>query len=356
VHTGLAIEAINPTEILTEHLLIKRAARTTEALGKRKRGEDDAGGGGGGDRLNALPDHLLHEVMCRMKARQMVQTCALSRRWRHLWPKVPCLDIDQREFLHAGHDKFDDFVYFLLREVPVARLDAFRLHANEGFDKAGLVATGGASAWIRRAVMASAQAAPPPARDGGPTTTSSSGSWRLRRLHLSGVRLEGPFAEHVRSRCPSLEDLELRACTCRFRAIASGSLGSLSLVRCASAAKEFAEISAPRLRSLVVDQGSSSSNDVASPTPFVVTAPALARLSLVVSPYNFPGGVSFGEMGSLARASIHLKERETMAKRAHHRSHLFKILRSVSNVTSLELNGFDVTVNVASFPLVHYLS
>ena len=353
MHTGLAIEAINPTEILTEHLLIKRAARTMEALGKRKRGGDDAGGG---DRLNALPDHLLHEVMCRMKARQMVQTCALSRRWRHLWPKVPCLDIDQREFLHAGHDKFDDFVYFLLREVPVARLDAFRLHANEGFDKAGLVATGGASAWIRRAVMASAQAAPPPARDGGPTTTSSSGSWRLRRLHLSGVRLEGPFAEHVRSRCPSLEDLELRACTCRFRAIASGSLGSLSLVRCASAAKEFAEISAPRLRSLVVDQGSSSSNDVASPTPFVVTAPALARLSLVVSPYNFPGGVSFGEMGSLARASIHLKERETMAKRAHHRSHLFKILRSVSNVTSLELNGFDVTVNVASFPLVHYLS
>ncbi|RLM73932.1 putative FBD-associated F-box protein [Panicum miliaceum] len=312
-----------------------------EALGKRKRG-DDAGGGdagcssGGGDRLSALPDHLLHEVMSRMKARQMVQTCALSRRWRHLWPKVPCLDIDQRE-LKAGHEKFDDFVYFLLRKVSVARLDAFRLHANEGGYDPGLVATSNASAWIRRAIMASAQA--PPARDQGLT---SPGSWRLRRLHLSGLRLDGLFAEHVRSRCPYLEDLELRVCKCRFRAIASGSLESLALIGCAAGAgvgEEFSEISSPALKSLVVDHGS---NDIAS--PFVVTAPALAHLFLVVTPYNFPGGVSLGEMPSLARASVHLKTRETLAKRAHLRSHLFKILRSVSNVTSLELNGFDVTV------------
>ncbi|KAG2566365.1 hypothetical protein PVAP13_7NG196491 [Panicum virgatum] len=305
-----------------------------ETLGKRKRGGDacSSGGGddafssGGGDRLSALPDHLLHEIMSRMKARQMVQTCALSRRWRHLWPKVPCLDIDRREFFDTDQEKFDDFIYFLLRKVSVAHLDAFRLHD---------AITSNASAWIRRAIMDSAQA-PPPASE-GPT---SSGSWRIRRLHLSGLRLDGPFAEHVRSRCPSLEDLELRTCTCRFRAIASGSLESLALVRCEGLGPGFSEISSPTLKSLVVDGGSS---DVAS--PFVVRAPALARLFLVVSPYNFPAGVSFGdEMPSLARASIHLKERETLAKRAHLRSHLFKILGSVSNVTSLELNGFNVTV------------
>ncbi|PUZ47245.1 hypothetical protein GQ55_7G149100 [Panicum hallii var. hallii] len=296
-----------------------------EALGKRKRGDDASGGdaagcsSGGGDRLSALPDHLLHEVMSHMKARQMVQTCVLSRRWRHLWPKVPCLDIDQRE-LNAGHDKFDDFVYFLLRKVSVARLDAFRLHVNEGFDRGGLV--GNASAWIRRAIMASAQAPPP--REG----LTSSGSWRLRRLHLSGLRLDGLFAEHI------------RVCKCRLRAIASSSLESLSLIGCSWAGKEFSEISSPTLKNLVVDRGSNDDID----SPFVVTALALASLFLVVTPYNFPGGVSFGEMPSLARASVHLKERETLAKRAHLRSHLFKILRSVSNVASLELNGFDVTV------------
>jgi hypothetical protein len=145
-----------------------------------------------------------------------------------------------------------------------------------------------------------------------------------------------------------LEDLELRVCKCRLRAIASSSLESLSLIGCSWAGKEFSEISSPTLKNLVVDRGSNDDID----SPFVVTALALASLFLVVTPYNFPGGVSFGEMPSLARASVHLKERETLAKRAHLRSHLFKILRSVSNVASLELNGFDVTVCV----LVHCLS
>ncbi|OEL16783.1 hypothetical protein BAE44_0022197 [Dichanthelium oligosanthes] len=54
--------------------------------------------GGGPDRLSALPDCLLHTIMSFMKARQAVQTCALSTRWRHLWRSVPCLDVDFDEF------------------------------------------------------------------------------------------------------------------------------------------------------------------------------------------------------------------------------------------------------------------
>ncbi|CAO2149561.1 unnamed protein product [Urochloa humidicola] len=56
------------------------------------------GGGGGADRLSALPDCLLHIIMSFLKARQAVQTCVLSTRWRHLWRSVPCLDIDFDEF------------------------------------------------------------------------------------------------------------------------------------------------------------------------------------------------------------------------------------------------------------------
>ncbi|CAL5031948.1 unnamed protein product [Urochloa decumbens] len=310
-----------------------------EALGKRKRSSNAATAGdspAGGDRLSALPDHLLHEIMSHMKARQMVQTCSLSRRWRRLWPNVPRLDIDQREFTFApdrGYRNFDDFVHFLLAKVSIARLDAFRLYVHVGFASFGSIDN--ASAWIRRAIMSS--------------SSSSPSYWRLKMLHLSNLReLDESFAEHVRTRCPSLEELELRGCTCRFKAIASGSLRTLSLRLCVG--KGFYGIASPTLKSLVVDQGG---NDITS--PFVVTAPALACLSLDVTPYNFPFGVCFDEVASLARASVCLKERGTLVKIKQLRDQLFA-LRSVSNATSLDLSGFDMTVqeageeSMSSFP------
>ncbi|CAL5067923.1 unnamed protein product [Urochloa decumbens] len=325
-----------------------------EALGKRKRAGDDSPAGG--DRLSALPDHLLHEIMSHMKARQMVQTCSLSRRWRRLWPNVPRLDIDQREFPvtfapDRGYRNFDDFVHFLLAKVSIARLDAFRLHVHVCFASAGPIDN--ASAWLRRAIMSSAAAQEPPVafRRGGLISSGDPYCWRLKMLYLSNLRdLDESFAEHVRSRCPSLEELQLIGCTCRFRAIASGSLRSLALVSCVG--KGFTGIATPTLRSLVVCGG--ASDDTTS--PFVVAAPALACLSLDVTPYNLAaGGVSFDEMASLARASVCLKERGTLVKIKQLRDHLFT-LRSVSNVTSLELSGFDMTVeeageeSMSSFP------
>ncbi|CAO2142270.1 unnamed protein product [Urochloa humidicola] len=53
------------------------------------------------DLLSALPDCLLHVIMSSLKARQVVQTCVLSTRWRDLWRSVPCLDIDLAEFRAA---------------------------------------------------------------------------------------------------------------------------------------------------------------------------------------------------------------------------------------------------------------
>ncbi|CAL4991863.1 unnamed protein product [Urochloa decumbens] len=69
----------------------------------RKRVRTSGGDGDGGcsacpDWLSSLPDCLLHVIMSFMKARQAVQTCVLSKRWRHLWHSVPCLDIDFDEF------------------------------------------------------------------------------------------------------------------------------------------------------------------------------------------------------------------------------------------------------------------
>ncbi|CAN6372810.1 unnamed protein product [Urochloa humidicola] len=69
-----------------------------EATRKKARPRRRRGGGGGPDLLSALPDCLLHVIMSLLKARQVVQTCVLSTRWRDLWRSVPCLDIDFDEF------------------------------------------------------------------------------------------------------------------------------------------------------------------------------------------------------------------------------------------------------------------
>ena len=71
-----------------------------DAFRKRARLSGVVGGSsaGGPDRLSSLPDCLLHTIMSFLQARQAVQTCMLSTRWRHLWRSVPCLDIDLAEF------------------------------------------------------------------------------------------------------------------------------------------------------------------------------------------------------------------------------------------------------------------
>nr|CAB3487116.1 unnamed protein product [Digitaria exilis] len=293
-----------------------------EALGTKR---TKRGSSPGVDRLSALPDHLLHEIMSRMKARQVMRTRFLSRRWRHLWPSVPCLDVDQREFADTDYHKFGDFLHFLLLRVSVSDLDALRLHVSSTYDDSHVA---DASATIRRAVMSSAV-------HGEPT-------WRLKRLHLSGLRLDDLFAEHVRSRCPFLEHLELSRCVCGFHAIASGSLQCLALVDCEG--KGFSEITSPSLKNLAIENG--STNDVTS--PLVVAAPALACLSLVVTPFNFPGGVSFSEMPSLAKASIRLKVPEILVKSERLRGQIFKTLCSMCNTTSLELSKFDVVLGEES--------
>ncbi|CAL4983550.1 unnamed protein product [Urochloa decumbens] len=69
-----------------------------EATRKRARPRRRRRAAAGPDLLSALPDCLLHAIMSSLKARQAVQTCVLSTRWRDLWRSVPCLDIDLDEF------------------------------------------------------------------------------------------------------------------------------------------------------------------------------------------------------------------------------------------------------------------
>ncbi|KAI4985229.1 hypothetical protein ZWY2020_017859 [Hordeum vulgare] len=162
-----------------------------DAAGEDGSNSVDACGGGAvghaGDRLSALPDDLLHAIMSRLKALQMVRTCVQSTRWRHLWRAVPCLHVDEEE---AG-DNIDNFTSNLLRSHDIALLEDLRLQV---FCYIYMTK----DRWVRRAI-GQGEALP----------------CRLKKLHLLGLsdlRLTD-LGSHISSRCPALEDVLLRCCS-----------------------------------------------------------------------------------------------------------------------------------------------
>ncbi|PUZ45438.1 hypothetical protein GQ55_8G223600 [Panicum hallii var. hallii] len=280
--------------------------------------------GGDADRLSALPDSLLHAVMSFLKARQAVQTCVLSARWRHLWRSVPCLDVDHDEFRTAVasapsnhpatvHDysdsdidsyddseddnddsndnsereweDFEDFAENLMHRCNVAQLDSLRLRVSRG--RAPNFADRQAGGWLRRA-MKYCTPDPPRQREG-----LSSSSWRLKRLYLCNVALDNRFAKHVSSVCLSLEDLELEDCACGIHSITSRSLKNLVLKNCRW--QYLSEIASPKLKSLVISGGSNADECV-----LVIVAPAIAHLCLDVS-LRFARRISVNQNPSLSR-------------------------------------------------------
>ncbi|CAN6363324.1 unnamed protein product [Urochloa humidicola] len=401
-----------------------------EATRKRARRRRD---GGGPDLLSALPDCLLHVIMSSLKARQAVQTCVLSTRWRDLWRSVPCLDVDLDEFRaetaapagsggedssdsddicgphpecpdsdhsigsgggadifdasddssnsddgSSGSDvnssdsenddssdsdldnsdwsssssssssdndddgnkdkeleeweKFEDFTGNLMLCCNIAQLDSFRLHISRCKAPPSNYRQAKAAGWLRRAMK---YCAPDPP---GQCKGLSSGSWRLRRLHLSHVRLDDRFAKHISSVCLSLEDLELHNCTCQIQSVTSNSLKNLVLRNCTW--HDLSEITSPSLKTLVIDGGTTASD-----CDLAILTPAIAYLHLAVNVFRFQSGISTNEMPSLVKTSIDLQDhRDDWSEANKLGGDQFKLLCSVSNVASLELSGVGTTV------------
>uniref|UniRef100_A0A0D9W320 F-box domain-containing protein n=1 Tax=Leersia perrieri TaxID=77586 RepID=A0A0D9W320_9ORYZ len=264
--------------------------------------------GGGGlavDRLSELPDCLLHIILSFMKARQVVQTCVLSKRWEHLWRTVPCLDVDHEEFPETGSTiqdeykawhNFEDFVDNLLLSHEIARLDSFRLHVNN-VNRSYMYGYGWglhASRWIRRSIKYS----------------SKVDAWTLRRLHLSHIYLDDLFAKHIGSGCPSLEDLDIKRCTFALDEISSNSLKSLVINDCHSTRHH---------------------------TKLIVKAPATASLRLALNLYYFTGGLFVTEMPSLSAASVSVLDNP---KGTFHHNR-WEFIVSLCNVTTLVLSDFQ---------------
>uniref|UniRef100_A0A0D3FSZ9 F-box domain-containing protein n=1 Tax=Oryza barthii TaxID=65489 RepID=A0A0D3FSZ9_9ORYZ len=204
----------------------------------------------GGDRLSALPDCLLHTVMSFLSARQAVQTCVLSRRWRGLWLSMPCLDIDGDEYRPATAggggatiterwERLENFTTSLLFAHNAPFLDRFRLHLPN-FQR--ITATQQhhgrqMERWILRGFRYRPAALEIAARVAAvafklPLLGASSAS-RLRDCIFPAWFWTA--ASCIRSWCPVLEAMELKACIFEdLKEIVSSTIKSLAIVDCRS--------------------------------------------------------------------------------------------------------------------------
>ncbi|KAL6641565.1 hypothetical protein ACP70R_019746 [Stipagrostis hirtigluma subsp. patula] len=115
--------------------------------------------------INALPNDVLLRAVSRLDARQLVQTCVLSRRWRDLWRSVPRINASRHEFDGmAGTDVERDVLFkkfvnrFLMLRNPVA-LDEFRLwyHVPDDYRRDPRADSEDANLWIRHALQCNAR-------------------------------------------------------------------------------------------------------------------------------------------------------------------------------------------------------
>ncbi|KAK3121036.1 hypothetical protein QOZ80_8BG0645080 [Eleusine coracana subsp. coracana] len=185
-----------------------------------------------GDRISSLPDELLHHIMSFLPARDAVQTCVLSPRWRHLWATALCLNIDAKDFTRER--KFINFVTTLLLRRGCMPLESFRLQAAgpaiflTRFQNI-------ANLWISHALWCKVQTLSiiNYKDSNGPVTfqayrypfTSS----YLKRLHLCYVHIASPFLNKIMCNCSALEDLEMINCVIVGTEFSSATLKNLSI-------------------------------------------------------------------------------------------------------------------------------
>ncbi|KAM0867223.1 hypothetical protein ACQ4PT_042146 [Festuca glaucescens] len=194
------------------------------------------------DRLSDLPDALLLRILSLAflgACRTLVKTSLVSRRWRHLWREVPCLEIDQREFLqeaagpttrHSKRDKrdpvkewdrFEKFTENLLsRHSPDLPLDSLRLYVANPPQGHGRRNQSDASRLVRLCLE---RCRPVELGIYSNTLVDLRGLGleidltRQTTLCLSDVVLRSSFAQHIgASGCPLLKHLQLEDCGLAF--------------------------------------------------------------------------------------------------------------------------------------------
>ncbi|KAL6659133.1 hypothetical protein ACP70R_003173 [Stipagrostis hirtigluma subsp. patula] len=213
------------------------------------RTEGASRGRGGGDpnadRLSALPDALLHHIMSFLKAWEVVRTCVLARRWRHLWASAPCIDlrVGQNDYGETP-EEFPDFVHQLFRHREAsAKLDTLRLRSS---NVDGAYDENDSKSWIRAGIERGARVIHLVGHRKEDPYINLFGrhsslavlehkafvSCHLKILKLSYALLDDNLLRQLSARCPSLEELYLKDCLLTGHEISSVSLKILTMFKC----------------------------------------------------------------------------------------------------------------------------
>jgi hypothetical protein len=190
-------------------------------------------GGEAADHLSALPDDLLHHILSSLRAWEVVRTCVLARRWRHLWASATCLDLRTRYSTRDfAPDHLRGFVsrLFLSRNASVP-VDTLRLQSSEMM---GAFSDDDSSRWISVSMEHNARVIHVVGHRRFPALLKgvSFVSCHLKILKLSYAGLDHRILGQLSSSCTCLEELHLKDCLVTGDEIVSASLRTLVMLKC----------------------------------------------------------------------------------------------------------------------------
>ncbi|CAN6372549.1 unnamed protein product [Urochloa humidicola] len=189
---------------------------------------------GDADRLGALPDELLLDVLSFLPSPDAVRTCVLARRWRNLWKGVPALRITltnaSRFWCPGALNGFVNHMLFLRDQVPlrVVELNSYNpLEHEDCFEEAVEYL----ELWVRYSLSCSVAKLSVTSHDDYKRWLLPKGI--ITSKHLTTLELTWVETEHDLdfSSCVSLVDLKIYRCNIYCNKIMSPSLKRLHIAQ-----------------------------------------------------------------------------------------------------------------------------
>ncbi|KAL6868266.1 hypothetical protein ACP4OV_015111 [Aristida adscensionis] len=231
------------------------------------------------DRLSALPDEILQQILSLLPAQESFRTCVLAWSWNHIWMLTRRLRITSTDApasvqgVRGFIGKLLDLRHRLRHRHVFTRIDECDFSFNH-FSEEDLPLV---NHWIWCAIECQVESLRLDIfRDDHEDPwfevhDESLFSQNLKSLSLNGIAFSQSFADF--SCCPALEDLEIDNCELTFvTKMKSPSLKHLSIKNCASSMHSRYRICVPCLVSLWLDNPSRNRTPLLESTPDLLEA------------------------------------------------------------------------------------